>query len=163
MTLKIDDKFWDFVNVRMSVGLQVLILNGSLDVCVHSYTVGMDTTNDDNKFMNNIIIQAWAWIKSVKSFKTISSCTSECSRIRIWGTVHKWREQASDKLYYGRQNLTIRRYILWWKCNCTYVLNIWSISLESKLSPIFCISQNKFVYVDWPKTFHKNCFKNVEN
>lgn len=47
MTLKIDDKFWDFVNVRMSVGLQVLILNGSLDVCVHSYTVGMDTTNDD--------------------------------------------------------------------------------------------------------------------
>jgi len=31
----------------MSVGLQVLILNGSLDVCFHSYTVGMDTTNDD--------------------------------------------------------------------------------------------------------------------
>jgi len=127
---------------------KVLILNGSLDVCVHSYTVGMDTTNDDNKFMNNIIIQAWAWIKSVKSFKIICSCTSECSRIRIWETVHKWREQASDKLYYGRQNLTIRRYILWWKCNCTYVLNIWSISLESKLSPIFCISQ-KQVCICW--------------
>ena len=64
--------FWDFINVSMSVGLYVLILNGSLDVSRYLHSRRMETTNDDNKFMNNIIIQAWAWIKSVKSFKITS-------------------------------------------------------------------------------------------
>jgi len=100
-------------------------------------------------------------MKTQKSFSIIyCSCT-----IRIWDcsqitcelsnegpfTDYVWT--VKDKLHYRRhQNLTIGRYILWWKCNCTYVLNMVQVSSYVKIITNLFVGflERKLLIADWP-------------
>jgi len=72
-----------------------------------------------------------------------------------------------DKLHYRRhQNLTIGRYILWWKCNCTYVLNMVQVSSYVKIiTNLFFGFLERKMFTCWLAIYkysQNNCWKNLK-